>query len=456
MSRLAYPKQFLSLTADGGTLFQETVRRVSDAALFHPPLIVCNTEHRFIIAEQLRMLGVVPEAILLEPVGRNTAPALAAAALYVQRKLGQDALMLVMPSDHVMHAPARFLSAVQQATAQAMQGRLMTFGITPDCPETAYGYIQKGEVLEEGVHAVAHFAEKPTKKIAQGYIDEGTYVWNSGIFLLGAQAYSDELKKFCPELSGQVHAVLEGSYQDLDFTRLGEAEFSALPSISIDHAVMEKTLLAGVVPVECGWSDLGSWDALWKVADKDAQGNVVLGSAYVSDTTNAYVCGQGVAVGVVGLDNVVVVSTPDAVLVADKNKAQDIKALVEAIGRSDKPLVETQRRVYRPWGYYESVDAGERHQVKHLRVNPGEKLSLQLHRQRAEHWIVVRGRAHITLENKEYIRSENESFYIPIGAKHRLENKEQVALDIIEVQSGAYLGEDDIERFDDKYNRKGS
>lgn len=456
VSRLAYPKQFLSLTADGGTLFQETVRRVSDAELFHPPLIVCNTEHRFIIAEQLRVLGVQPCAILLEPVGRNTAPALAIAALYVQRMLGEDAVMLAMPSDHVMQAPEHFFAAVQQAKAQAQKGRLMTFGITPDCPETAYGYIRQGVALDEVTYEVAHFAEKPNKEAAQGYLNEGGYVWNSGIFLLSALEYLKELEKFQPEMVPVARAALEASYQDLDFTRLDVTAFSAMSSISIDHAVMERTSKAGVIPVDCGWSDLGSWDALWKVTPKDASGNVVLGNAYLEGTTNAYVCSQGVAVGVVGMDNVVVVSTPDAVLVADKNKAQDIKALVEAIGRADRSLVETQRRVYRPWGYYESVDAGERHQVKHLRVYPGEKLSLQLHRHRAEHWIVVKGRANITLDDQEYIRSENQSFYIPIGAKHRLENREGVDLDIIEVQSGAYLGEDDIERFDDKYNRKGS
>ena len=455
LSRLSYPKQFLNLSPDGATLLQATAQRIKDAALFAPPVVICNSEHRFIIAEQLRQIGIDTPSILLEPMGRNTAPALTVAALHIQKLYGKDAVMLAIPSDHIMKDVPAFLEAVKAGLPQAQKGQLVTFGITPSHAETAYGYIARGNALDEqhGIYAIHHFAEKPDAARAKEYIDSGKYAWNSGMFLFCIKTYLAELEKHAPDMASLCAKSLADSKKDLDFIRLDEAAFAKLPSVAVDTVVMEKTQKGAVIRLDCGWSDLGAWDALWDVNAKDANGNVVVGKAHLIDSTNSYVRSDGQLIGMVGVDNLIVISTKDAVLVASKDKAQDIKALVDVIRKTDKPLVENHRRVYRPWGYYESVDEGGRHQVKHLCVKPKEKLSLQMHHHRAEHWIVVQGTAKIILDDKEFTLSENQSFYIPIGAKHSLENPGKINLDIIEVQSGSYLGEDDIVRFEDKYNR---
>ena len=455
LSRLCYPKQFLNLSPDGTTLLQATAERIKDPKLFFPPLVICNAEHRFIIAEQLRQIGIDAPTIILEPIGRNTAPALTIAALHVQKAYGDDAVMLAIPSDHIIQAVPKFLHAVKEALAQAQKGWLMTFGIAPSHAETAYGYISEGKAIDakHGIHAISHFAEKPNAKLAKKYVDSGTYAWNSGMFLFSTTSYLAEVKQHAPEILSLCTKSLSKSKKDLDFIRLEESAFTALASISVDNAVMEKTQKGAVIRLDCGWSDLGAWDALWGIHGKDDNGNVILGNAHVMDSSDCYVRSEGPAIGTLGVENLIIISTKDAVLVASKDRAQDIKALVDTIRKSDKSLVENHRRVYRPWGYYESIDEGGRHQVKHLCVKPKEKLSLQMHHHRAEHWIVVNGTARVTLDGKEFTLSENQSFYIPIGAKHSLENPGKINLDLIEVQSGAYLGEDDIVRFEDRYNR---
>ena len=455
MSRLGYPKQFLSLTSCKLTLLQETAQRISNTTLFIPPIIICNAEHRFIIAEQLRQIGVTDSTIILEPTGRNTAPAITLAALYIKDRYGIDALMLVMPSDHTIKAPNIFIDAVKNALPIAQQGALMTFGIKPSHPETAYGYINYGKTIHKKhyIYAISSFVEKPSTKLAKQYVSSGEYVWNSGIFLFAAGNYLDELGKLEPEIVSLCEKSLSGKRHDLDFIRVDESSFSAVKSISIDNAVMEHTQKGAVIEMDPGWNDLGSWDSLWETQPKDECGNVIVGKAYVVDCNNSYIRNDGVSVSLVGVDNLVVVSTKDAVLVAHKDRVQDIKALVNIIGKDNKDLIENHRCIYRPWGYYESVDDGQRHQVKHLCIKPQQKISVQMHHHRAEHWIIVRGTARVMLDGVESSLSENQSFYIPIGVKHSLENPGKIDLDIIEVQTGSYLGEDDIVRFEDKYGR---
>jgi len=455
LSRLGFPKQFLPLTSGGLTLLQETAQRVKDAKLFAPPVIICNAEHRFIIAEQLRQIDIESPTIILEPIGRNTAPAITLAALYIKEHYDKDAVMLIMPSDHIMGVPTKFISAVKNALPVAKKGALMTFGIKPSHPETAYGYIHYGKVIDKKhhIHAIAKFVEKPNARLAKQYVASGKYVWNSGMFLFAASSYLEEIRALEPEMVALCKKSLAGKKHDLDFIRVEEKSFSETKSISVDNAVMERTQKGSVIEMDCGWSDLGSWDALWQTQPKDESGNVIVGKAYVIDSKDSYVRSDGASVSLVGVDDLVVVSTKDAVLVAHKDRAQDIKTLVDTIKKDNKVLVETHRRVYRPWGYYEGVDEGDRHQVKHLCVKPKQKLSVQMHHHRAEHWIVVRGMARVTLDGVESNLSENQSFYIPIGAKHSLENPGKIPLDIIEVQTGSYLGEDDIVRFEDRYNR---
>lgn len=454
MSRTGYPKQFLSLHGDSGmTMLQATALRVRHEA-FSAPLMVCNEDHRFILAEQLRQIEVAPSDILLEPVGRNTAPAVAAAALKLSAK-DSKALMLVMPSDHVILDEAGFHAAVKSATSAAEQGALVTFGIAPDKPETGYGYIQRGAAWgsEEDVFKVSAFVEKPDHETAEQYLAAGDYSWNSGIFLLSAAAYLDELKRYQPGMLESVEQALAHSQQDLTFCRLDPENFSACPSDSIDYAVMERTSRAAVVPVEMGWSDLGAWSALWDIESKDKRGNVAKGDVLFHETHNSFVHTDHAMVAVSGLDDVIVVATDDAVLVADRNNAQDVKQIVEQLkseGRDEQHLHTT---VHRPWGCYRGIDLGSRHQVKRITVKPGERLSLQMHYHRAEHWIVASGTALVTCGDKEFLLRENESTYIPMGETHRLENPGKVPLDIIEVQSGSYLGEDDIVRFEDGYGR---
>ncbi len=455
MSRAGYPKQFLALHGDDGTtMLQATAKRVQRGN-FSNPLLVCNEEHRFILAEQLRQVDVKPDGIILEPVARNTAPAVAVAALTLGRTK-TDALMLVMPSDHVILDEASFHKAVEAAAEAAAGGALVTFGITPTLPETGYGYIQRGQIWKgdvEGVYEVSRFVEKPDLKTAEQYLDSGDYAWNSGIFLFRADTYIDALERFQPEMLAAVRAALDNSQEDLNFCRLDESAFAASPSNSIDYAVMEHTDNAAVVPVDMGWSDLGAWSALWDIKAKDEQGNVATGDVLLHNTRNSYVHADHAMVAISGLDDVIVVATDDAVLVVDRHNAQGVKDLVEQLKRDGRGEHHLHTTVHRPWGCYRGIDMGERHQVKRITVKPGEKLSLQMHYHRAEHWIVASGTALVTRGEKQFLLRENESTYIPMGETHRLENPGKVPLDIIEVQSGSYLGEDDIVRFEDGYGR---
>lgn len=455
MSRAGYPKQFLALHGDDGiTMLQATAKRVQRKNFWNP-LLVCNEEHRFILAEQLRQVDIEPDGIILEPVARNTAPAVAAAALKLSEKQA-DALMLVMPSDHVILDEASFHKAVEAAAEAASGGALVTFGITPTQPETGYGYIQRGQQWAgdvNGVFEVTRFVEKPNLKTAEQYLESGDYAWNSGIFLFRADTYINALEAFQPDMLAAARAALENSREDLNFCRLDKAAFSASPSDSIDYAVMEQTDNAAVVPVDMGWSDLGAWSALWDIEEKDEQGNVATGDVLLHNTRNSYVHADHAMVAVSGLDDVIVVATDDAVLVVDRHNAQGVKDLVDQLKREGRGEHHLHTTVHRPWGSYRGIDMGERHQVKRITVKPGEKLSLQMHYHRAEHWIVASGTALVTCGEKEFLLRENESTFIPMGETHRLENPGKVPLDIIEVQSGSYLGEDDIVRFEDGYGR---
>lgn len=453
MSRAALPKQLLPLLSDRSML-QETLLRLSEWAEVSAPVVVCGNDHRFLVAEQLREIDVAPLSIMLEPVGRNTAPAIAAAALRVQQA-SEDVLMLVLPADHVIRDVPAFHHAVQLASLAAAQGQLVTFGIRPSAPETGYGYIRLGKPLQDcdGIHAISQFVEKPDLETATRYLASGDYLWNSGMFLFRPEVYLSELTRLEPEIAGRVREAFEGSYSDLDFCRLQEKPFAACPSDSIDYAVMEKTPLAAVVPVDIGWNDVGSWAALLEVQGKDDAGNSLRGDVYADGVENSLIRAESRMVAVLGVKDLIVVETPDAVLVAHKNSAQDVKKVVDHLKRNGRSEHEVHSRVYRPWGWYEGIDAGERFQVKRIMVKPGEKLSLQMHHHRAEHWVVVSGTACVTCGDDVKLISENESTYIPIGATHRLENPGKLPLHLIEVQSGGYLGEDDIVRFDDVYRR---
>ena len=447
LSREAYPKQFLPLAGDE-TMVQATWRRVAPLA-GAAPIVVANEEHRFLVAEQLRQIGAPTPAIVLEPVGRNTAPAIAAAALQALAT-GDDPLLLVLPSDHVVRNEAGFRDAVSAACAAAEAGALVTFGIVPDAPETGFGYIQAE--AGEGVRRVLRFVEKPDAPTAQSYLDEGGYYWNSGMFLFRASRYLEELGKFKPGIVASVSAAFAAAKRDGDFIRLDKEAFAASPSDSIDYAVMEKTSDAKVLPVDIGWNDVGSWSALWEVAERDADGNAHRGDVIAVDSRNTYAYAQRL-VALVGVDDIVVVETDDAVLVAHKDRVQEVKQVVAQLKQSQRSQAVLHRKVYRPWGAYDSIDTGERFQVKRITVKPGGVLSLQMHHHRAEHWIVVSGTARVTRGEETLLLSENQSTYIPLGVTHRLENPGMVPLELIEVQSGSYLGEDDIVRFEDMYGR---
>ena len=447
LSREAYPKQFLPLAGDD-TMVQATWRRV-EALADLAPIVVANEEHRFLVAEQLRQVGAPVPAILLEPVGRNTAPAIAAAALQAMAG-GADPLLLVLPSDHVVRDVAGFQRAVREASSAAEAGALVTFGIVPDAPETGFGYIQAE--AGDGLRQVLRFVEKPDAATARSYLDAGGYYWNSGMFLFRASRYLEELARFRPDIVDAVRAAHAGARHDGDFVRLDKDAFSACPSDSIDYAVMEKTADAMVLPVDIGWNDVGSWSALWDVAERDADGNAHHGDVIAVDSRNSYAYAQRL-VALVGVDDIVVVETDDAVLVARKDKVQEVKQVVARLKQEQRSQAVLHREVHRPWGSYDSVDNGGRHQVKRIKVKPGAALSLQMHHHRAEHWIVVSGTAKVTRGDETLLLSENESTYIPLGVKHRLENPGKVPLELIEVQSGSYLGEDDIVRFEDVYGR---
>ncbi len=447
LSREAYPKQFLALVGED-TMLQATWARVAglaDAA----PIVVAGEDHRFLVAEQLRQVGAPTPSVLLEPVGRNTAPAIAAAALQAMLD-GDDPLLLVLPSDHVVRDAQAFRDAVRAAMPVAEQGAMVTFGIVPDAPETGFGYIHAAS--GEGIRAVQRFVEKPDAAIARAYLDAGGYYWNSGMFLFRASRYLEELQRFRPDIVAGVRAAFDGAQRDGDFIRLDKGAFADCPADSIDYAVMEKTDAAMVLPVDIGWNDVGSWSALWDVSDQDADGNARHGDVIAIDSRNSYAWSRRL-VALVGVDDLVVVETDDAVLVAHKDKVQQVKDVVARLKLERRSQAALHREVHRPWGSYDSIDIGAGFQVKRIKVKPGARLSLQSHTRRAEHWIVVRGTALVTRDNDVFELQANQSTYIPIGAKHRLENPGSNMLELIEVQSGDYLGEDDIVRYEDVYGR---
>ncbi|MDQ3040271.1 MAG: mannose-1-phosphate guanylyltransferase/mannose-6-phosphate isomerase [Pseudomonadota bacterium] len=452
LSREAYPKQFLALAGDD-TMLQATWRRVAALADM-APIVVAGEDHRFLVAEQLRQMGAPRPAIVLEPLGRNTAPAIAAAAMQAMQT-GEDPLLLVLPSDHVVREEAAFRAAVQQAKPAAEAGALVTFGIVPDAPETGFGYIEadkKAAENDDGVRRVSRFVEKPDAVTAQAYVDAGSYYWNSGMFLFRASRYLEELQRFRPDIVAGVRTAFEAAQRDGDFIRLDKDAFAACPADSIDYAVMEKTAMASVLPVDIGWNDVGSWSALWDVSEQDADGNACHGDVIAIDSRNSFAYARRL-VALVGVDDLVVVETDDAVLVARKDKVQQVKDVVAQLKAQQRTQAALHREVHRPWGSYDSIDIGAGFQVKRIKVKPGARLSLQSHTQRAEHWIVVRGTARVTRDNDVFDLHANQSTYIPIGAKHRLENPIGEMLELIEVQSGDYLGEDDIVRYEDVYGR---
>jgi mannose-1-phosphate guanylyltransferase/mannose-6-phosphate isomerase len=454
LSRSLYPKQLLPVASEASML-QVTAARVPQAKGFGAPIVVAGEDHRFLIADQLRGQSTAPAAILLEPAARNTAAAIALAANLLLAS-DPDALMLVMPSDHVIADVEAFHQAVQAAVPAAQKGRLVTFGIKPGHPETGYGYIEVGDSLSEvaGVNRVARFVEKPDAETAKAYVESGRHAWNGGIFLFMARTVLGELEQFEPAIARACSEAMAARVSDGVFVRPSREPFLSSPNVSIDYAVMERTTLAAVVPVEMGWSDVGSWDALWDISSKDQTGNATKGDVVAVDTKGSLLRQDGgPAIAAVGVSDMVVVSTRDAVLVAPRSRAQDVKHLVDELkGRgSEKPQVHTQ--VHRPWGTYETMDRGERFQTKRIVVKPGEKLSLQMHHHRSEHWIVVSGTARVVVDDKVSLLQENQSIYIPAGSTHRLENPGKIPLHLIEVQCGSYLGEDDIVRFEDSYGR---
>lgn len=479
LSRELYPKQLLPLV-DENTMIQNTVTRLNGIAEMGPPLIVCNESHRFMVAEQMRLINVKPSAVVLEPVGRNTAPAVAIAALQAM-KGGADPVLLVLPADHVIKDLAAFHNTVEEGARLADAGGLITFGIVPDKPETGYGYIKKGRQIKNKIEAevkakvkskkdsrITHstlpvtaykvdcFEEKPDLAKAKKFISSGEYLWNSGMFMFRASRYLDELRLFAPDMLLACRKTLKGAVRDLDFIRLDPEAFASCRSDSIDYAVMEKTNSAVVIPLDAGWNDIGSWSALWEVLEKDKDGNAVTGDVITKDVSNSLIYAGSRLVAAIGGKDLIIIETADAVLVAHKDEAQKVKDIVAHLKSQKRGEALLHRRVNRPWGAYERIDSSDRFQVKRITVNPGACLSLQRHHHRAEHWVVVRGTARITKGSEVITISENESTYIPLGTKHRLENPGKIPLELIEVQSGSYLGEDDIERFDDRYGRKGT
>ncbi len=456
LSRKSYPKQFLRLLGEQ-SLFQSTLARAA-AVTDRPPLVVTNQAHRFLAGEQLREAGVADATLLLEPAGRNTAPAIAAAALQLQAAgTADDTLLLVLPSDHAIADTEAFRQAVEAAAAAAAQGKLLTFGIRPHRPETGYGYIRAGHEALPGsagaVLPVAEFVEKPDGATARRYVESGDYYWNSGMFLFRADRYLAALQELAPDILQACRQAVAAARQDLDFVRLDATAFAACPADSIDYAVMERTRDACVVPLDAGWNDVGAWSSLWELAARDADGNALRGDVLCEDTRDCFVHADHRLVATVGVKDLIIVETPDAVLVADRHASQEVKRLVERLHGDGRHEHMDHRKVYRPWGKFDSIDRGERFQVKRITVKPGASLSLQKHHHRAEHWIVVSGTAEVTCDDEVRLVSENESTFIPLGARHRLRNPGKIPLEIIEIQSGSYLGEDDIIRFDDHYGR---
>jgi mannose-1-phosphate guanylyltransferase / mannose-6-phosphate isomerase len=458
LSRELHPKQLLALTGER-TMLQQTVLRL-DGLNGSAPVVVCNEAHRFLVAEQLRQLEVEPRALVLEPFGRNTAPAIALAALAALSKGAGDAnaaepVLLVLPADHVIRDIPAFQKAVRTALPAAEQGRLVTFGIVPTSAETGYGYIQQG-APDGALHRITRFVEKPSPERARDFVKSGAYYWNSGMFMFRARRYLEELERYAPQIAQVCRTVYQAAESDLDFTRVDKQAFEACPSDSIDYAVMEKTADAVVVPLAAGWSDVGSWAALHDATESDGRGNVARGDVIIEDSDGCYLYSESRLVSAVGLKDHVVVETKDAVLVAPRDRVQDVKKLVARLKEQGRYEHSLHREVFRPWGSYDSIENGPRFQVKRLSVKPGATLSLQMHHHRAEHWVVVSGTARITRGDEVFLLEENQSTYIPIGVKHRIENPGKIPLHIIEVQSGSYLGEDDIVRFEDQYGRRGT
>lgn len=462
LSREKHPKQLLPLISED-SLLQATVRRLDglDGVELQEPIVVCNEEYRFLIAEQLRVMNK-KGVILLEPTGKNTAPALTLAALVATRD-GDDPTLLVMPSDHLIVDTQSFQTVVRKGMPLAIEGAIITFGITPDAPETGYGYIKTGKTIgqSDDIFRIARFEEKPDQDVAQTDLDDGSYLWNSGLFMMRASVWLSAIEKCRPDILSACQAAWDKENIDGDFLRVNKLAFEQCPSESIDYAVIERITaddgqlpMGAVIPLSAGWSDIGQWDSLWQVLPKDEAGNVSQGDVILEECKNTLAISEGRLVTCVGIEDMVVVETPDAILVANKNKTQDVKKIVECLKREGRPEGHLHRKVFRPWGWYDGVDFGERFQVKRIVVNPGAALSLQMHHHRAEHWIVVRGTARVTCGDKTYLVAENQSTFIPLGTQHRLENPGCVSLEMIEVQSGSYLGEDDIVRFQDIYGRE--
>jgi len=451
LSRKQYPKQYLPL-AGNNTMLQETILRLGGLENLENPIIVCNADHRFLAAEQCQQIGINDPTILLEPIGRNTAPAIAAAALQ-SLKICDDAILLVLSADHVIQDANAFHQAIAIAIKQVQTGKLATFGILPTEANTGYGYIQFAQKETDGAYKVEQFVEKPNPEVAKRYLAQGNYLWNAGMFMFQASVLVEELLTYSPDIIKSVDRAVNTAKQDLDFVRLDKQAFESSPSDSIDYALMEKSDKVTVVPLEAGWSDIGSWSALYEIGTKDNAGNVIQGDVLTKDSTNTYINAHHHMVAAIGVDNLVIVDTPNATLVSTKDRSQEVKHIVEQLRQKNREEQSYHRKVYRPWGWYDSIETGEHFQVKRLHIKPGAKLSVQMHRQRAEHWVVVRGAATVTNGDTVLTLKQGDSTYIPIGVTHSLENNTDEEVEIIEVQSGAYLGEDDIVRFEDIYGR---
>jgi len=451
LSRKQHPKQYLALAGDN-TMLQETILRLNGLDNLEDPIIVCNANHRFLVAEQCQQIGIKNPVILLEPIGRNTAPAIAAAALQ-SLKNSDDSTLLVLSADHVIQDVKAFHSAINIASKQVQDGKLATFGIVPTDANTGYGYIKSSHKNIDGAYKVEEFIEKPNLKTAEFYLEQGSYLWNSGMFMFQARTFIDELTVHASNIVTSVNNAVNNAAQDLDFIRLDKQAFESSPSDSIDYALMEKSNNVVVVPLDAQWNDIGAWPALYDIGTKDSQGNVIKGDVITQDTTNTYINADHHMVAVIGVDNLIIIDTPDATFIATQDKAQEVKGIVESLQASGRCEGTGHRKVYRPWGWYDSIESGEYFQVKRLHVKPGTKLSLQMHHKRAEHWVVVSGTATVTNGEQIFTLNKGESTYIPLGAIHALENQTNEPLEIIEVQSGVYLGEDDIVRFEDVYGR---
>ena len=453
VSRALLPKQFIHFPQYQGSLFQNTLRRVEGIEDISEPLVVCNADHRFLVAEQLRELGRSNGSILLEPIGRNTAPAVAMAAFLALQK-NKEAILLVLPSDHLIKNNENFHAAVNEAVKLARRNFLITFGIVPGTPETGYGYINRGEIIKgSNGYLVSKFVEKPDKQTAESYLSAGDYFWNSGMFVFSAKTYLDELKAHAEDIYRACEKAIAAIEEGENFDIIPEREFSKVRSDSIDYAVMEKTSKAAMVTMDAGWNDLGAWDALWEEDEKDAKGNSIIGDVLTEGVANCYIQAHSRLVAAVGVEDAIIVETPDAVLVSSKEKVQSVKQIVDQIEANDREEYSNHTKVFRPWGSYESIINRDGYQVKHIIVNPGEALSLQLHNHRAEHWTVIKGKGVVTCDGNEITLGVNESTFIPLGSKHRLANPFEEVVEIVEVQVGDYLGEDDIVRFEDKYGR---